>query len=303
MMMARMNAKTVGRGHDGRAAEATALNAVKAVFMSVTATAKVWPTSRVLAPRKGTTFRSALDDVEVNALMAAAGETADSDLAQAVIRFLVETGSRRQGLLTLTRSRLRAADGLVVLVEKFEQERLVPLSAEMFSFLEGLRAERFVPRVSGDSIFLRTDGKPITRQWLLRTFQAIRSRLNRAVVPHADSISPHLLRYTLSHRLYRLTDNMYLVEDFIGHRATRTIQTYVRMTEGERIYLHDTLFPHWPADTGRFDVQSPAPVSLGTLPVLLRTEQLQKNLMDQLAELRSQVRTLVEQGSVATRVA
>lgn len=188
------------------------------------------PAAKIRTPRPKTR-RRAMDRAEAEELIIAAGSGGDDPLLDlCIVRFLYETGARRDGLLSLTLGDIQADQGLVRLREKGDKTRSVPATIELLDAIVDLAhargshrpddpAFRYLPRQGQDL------GAPLTR----RRFNTLFPRLQRQIdwAGHLG-VSAHWLRHTAG-TLVRGASDVAVAAEYLGHTSSEDVtMTYVR---------------------------------------------------------------------------
>lgn len=163
--------------------------------------------------------RRGLTREEVTALYDVAGSGGnDPELDCLLLRFLLETGARRAGVLALTVARVDPKRQTVLLLEKGNQQRELPVSAVLMSSLLTMAEERGVSMTAKDApVFRYRNGAPLTR----KRFNTLFERLQRdAPFPDAAHVSTHWMRHTALTWIERVGGEA-VAAAFAGHVPAR----------------------------------------------------------------------------------
>lgn len=126
-------------GSTGRASQETCVAALRAVFRRAVDAGLVTadPAAELTKPRRVRSRRRALDDHELGELIDAVRTTSnDPDLDLLLVRFHLESGTRRQGALNPRRRDVDPVRATVWLREKGGGEREQPVSPSLVALLE-----------------------------------------------------------------------------------------------------------------------------------------------------------------------
>ncbi len=128
----------------GFGAQETFVNATRFVFSCAIKAGHLResPAAGLVRPRRRRSPRRALSDDELDSVFnAAVGTSRDPALDLLILAFARETACRREGILNLRRSDLHPTPS-VVLYEKFEEQREIPVSASLLAALGAHAADR-----------------------------------------------------------------------------------------------------------------------------------------------------------------
>jgi integrase/recombinase XerD len=183
------------------------------------------PTSLLDAPRLPTTLPKYLSELEVDALLAAAGNLPGrrGALARAAVEILYATGLRVSELFALPRRAL-SGDASVLLVRgKGGKERIVPLSDAAREAAAALVA---LDDAENRHLFPGRDKRrALTRQafFLLLKHVALQAGLDPA------RISPHVLRHSFASHMLAHGADLRSLQLLLGHADIATTQIYTHV--------------------------------------------------------------------------
>jgi integrase len=218
-------------GSDGRSARESCIGALRALFAWAERADLVTrsPAAQLEKPRRLPNRRRVLDDGELREVIDAVRTTSqDPDLDLLLIRFHLESGTRREGALNLRLRDLDRPRSTVWLREKFGIEREQPVSPSLLRELETHSSNRGA--VTADDPVLRSRrGLPITR----RRYNTVFDRA-RPCLPWAERtpVSAHVLRHTAITAVERHA-GFAVAQAFAGHSASSVTGTYTRARIGE----------------------------------------------------------------------
>jgi integrase len=156
-------------------------------------------------------------------------ETASADFRPLVVCAL-STGIRRGELLALTWDAVDFREGSVSVRPEHEKSgrgRVVPMTADLWRTLKGLRKQRKVFSMDGrDPVFVRSNGRPWTPRMvsraLPRTVEAC-EQISEAMKP---KVTFHTLRHTAASLMAQSGVPMFDVGNILGHRDLRMTARY-----------------------------------------------------------------------------
>ncbi len=195
------------------------------------------PASGLCRPRRRRTTRRALAEHELTALFDAVLATSrDPDLDLLILAFARKTACRRDGILNLGRGDLQPTPS-VLLYEKFEERREIPVTPQL---LQALDAHRVARAPTCDRVFHYADGSCLSE----RRFDSIFLRAGREL-PWVRSlgVSLHWLRYSTLTDI-RMIAGERVATAYAGHAdgAGGITALYTRATFAEMQDAHSRLF-------------------------------------------------------------
>ncbi len=196
------------------------------------------PASGLARPRRRRSARRALSSDELAALFAAVLATSrDPELDLLIVSFARETACRREGILNLRLADVQPIPS-VMLYEKFEEQREIPISAQLEKALRAHSEAR--PSNGVDTVFRYRDGQPLTD----RRFDTIFRRLGDHL-PWAKSlgVSLHWIRYSTLTDI-RMSSGERVASAYAGHgdQSGGITGLYTRATFEELRVAHRNLF-------------------------------------------------------------
>lgn len=203
---------------------------------------RVDPSAQLESPRLGRPLPRTLSEAEVEALLAAP-DTSDprGHRDRTMLEVLYACGLRVSELVSLRAGQLNLTQGVVRIIGKGDQERLVPLGEEacdwLRDYLNGPRAAILAGRTT-DFLFPTSRGDSMTRQgfWLL-----IKRHARAAGV--YKPLSPHTLRHAFATHLLNHGADLRVVQMLLGHRDLSTTQIYTHVARERLKQLHATHHP------------------------------------------------------------
>ena len=188
-------------------------------------------------PRRRRSPRRALSADELQSIFNAILATSrDPELDLLILAFAREAACRREGILNLRVGDLHPPPS-VVLYEKFDEQREIPVSTAL---LRALRAHAATRSLEHDHIFHYEDGSPLTD----RRFDTIFAKVGRAL-PWAKSlgVSLHWIRYSTLTDI-RMTSGERVAAAYAGHGdgSGGITALYTRASFAELQAAHALLF-------------------------------------------------------------
>ena len=180
--------------------------------------------AKIPMPRRKPTARRALTGQEVTELFDfVASSGGDPKLDSMIIRFGLESGCRRQGLLALRRDHLNSDRQTAMLREKGDIQREVPVTAAMMASLVDLHASR-----SGDptgEIFRYRSGEPLSRKRFETLFSRVQAEAGAQLSSSLSQVSFHWLRHTAGTLIRSASGDESVAAEFLGHLPARSAVT------------------------------------------------------------------------------
>ena len=196
------------------------------------------PARRIRNVRTPDAEPKAASEEDIRRLLKAARESSERDYA--IVTFLIDTGARASGVVTLTLDRLDLERRRAFVIEKSqkrEKGRFVYFSEETAKALRAWLAVR--PQAETDHVFLNAQGKPLT-PWGL--YQLLERLAQKGGVE--GRFNPHSLRHAFARRVLQQGADLATVSQLMGHSSVDvTVRHYARWTDDELGMLHDRYSP------------------------------------------------------------
>jgi len=182
------------------------------------------PTALLDTPRLPQSLPKYLSEVEVDALLDAAGrrEGRSGLVAVAALEILYATGLRVSELLAVRQSALAGDAALLLILGKGGRERIVPLSEPAKQAAAALAAD------TGTHRFLfpgRDPRKSMTRQALFLLLKQVALKAGLDPV----RVSPHVLRHSFASHLLARGADLRSLQLLLGHADVGTTQIYTHV--------------------------------------------------------------------------
>jgi integrase/recombinase XerD len=201
------------------------------------------PSEDVGSPRVPQGIPKALDEPEVEALLAAVpGDGPRALRDRAILELLYAGGFRISELVGLVRRDLALRDGTVRVLGKGSKERVVPVGrtarAALTDYLDHGRPQLERTGARNDAVFLNARGGRLTRQgaWLI-----VRAAGDRAGL--GDRLYPHVLRHSCATHMLDHGADIRVVQELLGHASLSTTQVYTRVSPERLRAVYDLAHP------------------------------------------------------------
>jgi len=226
------NQQTLGMSRTTIARRATAARVFTA-WLARTGRIALDPGSTLASPRAHRTLPAVLRVDEARDLIDAAGALADDGSPSclrdvAILELLYATGIRVGELVGLDIDDVETDRGLVRVLGKGRQERMVPFGAPAARTLDLWLTQgrpRLVVDGAAGALFLGLRGRRIDQR-------AVRTLVHRRIadVPGAPDIGPHGLRHTAATHLLEGGADLRSVQELLGHASLASTQLYTHVT-------------------------------------------------------------------------
>jgi integrase/recombinase XerD len=185
-------------------------------------------TLRLASARQALRVPKVLSEAQVEALLAAPEIGHPLGLRdRAMLELMYASGLRVSELVGISTVRVGLGEGVLRVVGKGSQERLVPFGDEAGDWIRRYLAEAREAILGGqrsDALFVTARGGPMTRQmfWIL-------VKRHAAAAGITAPLSPHTLRHAFATHLLNHGADLRAVQMLLGHAdiATTTIYTHV----------------------------------------------------------------------------
>lgn len=196
------------------------------------------PSNAFEAPKRGRTLPKTLSRTDVDALIAAARNQAQSDddgvRLCCLIEMLYASGLRVSELVEMPLAAVRRRDGVLLVRGKGNKERIVPLNGEARAAIDAWLNVRdtFLPqgtlRAAGERYLFPSRGAEahLTRR---RCHQLLKALAAEAGIDPAK-LSPHVLRHAFATHLLEGGADLRIVQSMLGHADIATTQIYTHVT-------------------------------------------------------------------------
>ena len=185
-------------------------------------------TLRLGSARQPMRVPKVLSEAQVEALLTAPDVAQPLGLRdRAMLELMYASGLRVSELVGIATVRVGLAEGVLRVVGKGSQERLVPFGAEATDWIERYLAEAREAILGGqrsDALFVTARGGAMTRQMF---WSLVKRHASNAGI--SAPLSPHTLRHAFATHLLNHGADLRAVQMLLGHAdiATTTIYTHV----------------------------------------------------------------------------
>ena len=183
------------------------------------------------APKKPKRKINTLTADESAALIEAARVGKCPKRDEAIVRFMLDAGTRSMETRALQRADLDLKSGRAHVIGKGDKERFVYVGHRaLHSVWLYLNTERPIcKQVKHDPMFLTFDGFPMSKNALRMLMDRLGARAN---VPR---LHPHLLRHTCAVERLKNGMNLEYLREFLGHESIETTKQYLSGLRDEDI--------------------------------------------------------------------
>ena len=157
-----------------------------------------------------------------------------------ILDVLYACGLRVSECVNLELNQLYLEAGYLRILGKGSKERIVPLAPITRKNLQlYLERDRYVwLKGKSQRVFIKLNGKPITRQYV---YMMIQKRL-RALGLNVK-VSPHTLRHSFATALLEGGADLRVVQELLGHSDISTTQIYTHIDQNRKHQVYDQFHP------------------------------------------------------------
>jgi integrase/recombinase XerD len=240
--LARYLASLRARGLSARSAS-RALSALRAfyAFAALHLGFQEDPTADFTSPKLGLSLPKALDEKDVEALLASPDASAPLGLRdRAMLELLYASGLRVSELVGLPRDSVDLDSGMLRVTGMGGKERLVPFGASAGKWIARYVAEARPGLDSRRSpaLFLSSRGTAMTRQ---RFWQLIEGYGRKAGV--RGHLTPHGVRHSFATHLLEHGADLRALQMMLGHADISTTQIYTQVSRSRLRRVYDEFHP------------------------------------------------------------
>lgn len=177
------------------------------------------PMQRVRAPKTPRRLVPRLSAVELKKLIATIETTKHAERNLALVFLMIDSGLRRNEVLSLTLQQVKLDEHYVVVIGKGNKEREIPIGEVTCDAIREWITSR--PRTTSKQLFVCDDGHPLSPE-------GSRAILRRAKkILKVERLYHHLLRHTFA-KMYLRNGDLKSLSQILGHtKTTFTADTYV----------------------------------------------------------------------------
>ena len=200
------------------------------------------PTLKLLAARQPLRVPKALNEAQVEALLAAPDTaTALGRRDRTMIELMYASGVRVSELVSLKTVHLGLDEGVLRVMGKGARERLVPFGAEAHEWLRlylGSSRGAILGTRASDALFVTVRGAAMTRQMFWRLIKRY-----AAAAGITAPLSPHTLRHAFATHLLNHGADLRAVQMLLGHADIGTTTIYTHVARERLRQLHAAHHP------------------------------------------------------------
>ncbi len=215
---------------------ARVLSSIKSYFdyLVIEGSLESSPAQFVVAPKSGRHLPDVLSIEDIDQIInAIEGDKCKAVRDRAIIELLYSCGLRVTELITLRLTDLFFDEGYIRVVGKGDKQRLVPISDQARSRIEGYLKLRGGEGIVADTLFLNNRGCALTRVMI---FTIIKRAAAAAGV--TKRISPHTFRHSFATHMLEGGASIRQVQEMLGHASITTTEIYTHVS---REHLRETL--------------------------------------------------------------
>ena len=174
---------------------------------------------------------------EVDALINSFDISKDDELRdKAIIETMYSSGLRVSELINLKIKDINTQEKIIKVLGKGYKQREVPISNEVFYFIDLYLKNVRKKIISNDktTLFVNKKGHKLTRQYI---FEMIRKHAK--IINLNKTISPHTLRHSFATHLLSKGADLKTVKEMLGHENIETTQIYTHVAEEKIMSAYD----------------------------------------------------------------
>jgi len=205
------------------------------------------PSASVAAPRVPAGIPKALDEAEVEALLAAVdGDDPVALRDRALLELLYATGIRISEAVGLSLADLDADSATLRVLGKGAKERIVPVGRIAIDALDRYLVAGRPELVragsaragGGEAVFLNSRGGRLSRQ---SCWTVVRRAGTRAGL--GDRVHPHVLRHSAATHMLDHGADLRVVQELLGHASISTTQVYTKVSPTRLRAVYEAAHP------------------------------------------------------------
>lgn len=238
-----------------KSSQARKLSSIKAFFkfLQRQGSIKVNPVQAVKTPRQDKYLPRHLTVDEMFAVLDSVPEERLLELRdRAILELLYTSGIRVSELVTLNRSGLDLAAGMIKVLGKRRKERMVPVGKKAAAGIERYIAgsRDLCRRVHGADaatvpLFLNRSGGRLTARSIARI---VDKYTRQAGVLH--KMSPHGLRHSFATHMLNAGADLRAIQELLGHESLSTTQRYTHLDIDRLMTVYDRAHPRSKTNNG-----------------------------------------------------
>lgn len=148
-------------------------------------------------------------------------------LELAIVDLLYSAGIRVSELVNLKYKNIDTKKHVIRIFGKGSKERIVPINKKCISTVEKYLKQREITALKyneSEFLFLKQDGKKITRQFVYKIIRKQGETIGK-------KISPHTMRHSFATHLLENGADLRVVQELLGHSSIVTTQLYTHISK------------------------------------------------------------------------
>ena len=204
---------------------------------------KIDPCEHIHTPKIGFKIPVTLTVEEVDAIIKSIDLSQDQgERNRAIIECLYSCGLRVSELTTLKISDLLFREGIIKVIGKGNQQRIVPLSSDLKKYLKNyinlIRVKQNITKKYTDILFLNRNGRQLSRVMI---FTIVKKFVKSAGIN--KKVSPHTFRHSFATHLVEGGADLRVVQEMLGHVNITTTEIYTHLNKE---YLRQEIINYHP---------------------------------------------------------
>lgn len=148
-------------------------------------------------------------------------------LDKTIIELLYSSGIRVSELVQLKIKNIILNQRMIKVFGKGSKERIVPINSKCCELIKKYLKQREIIELKfekSDFLFLKNDGKKITRQFVYSLIHTQGQKISK-------NISPHTIRHSFATHLLERGADLRVVQELLGHASIVTTQLYTHISK------------------------------------------------------------------------
>lgn len=200
------------------------------------------PLQKITPPKSGKRLPVFVERIPMDRLLHQVEfpDTFEGHTQRLIVELLYATGIRRSELINLKSSDVDNSAKTIKVLGKGSKERIIPVSAELLSKMNGYLAERKQMDLGMSPSFLITEkGQKLYPEYVYRSVKKV-----LGWVTTLEKKSPHVLRHTFATHLVNNGADLNAVKELLGHANLSATQIYTHNTIEQLKSVYDQAHPH-----------------------------------------------------------
>lgn len=204
------------------------------------------PADDLASPQKGVYLPRFLNQTEIDALLLTPDTSTEAGLRErAILELMYASGLRVSEVVGLRLGDIDIDAGILTTTGKGSKTRRVPVGAVAVEWVKSyLSLRRNHENIDIDSLFVTSDGKPMTRQAIHAFIRGCAKKCG------LEGVSPHTLRHSFATHLVQNNADIRSVQQMLGHSDISTTQIYTHITGSQLKKNYERFHPRATAKKG-----------------------------------------------------